>query len=253
MGFFRQHERLRVPQFWKGEERAFVVQLETLLDKLFNLKTSDQDLTPEFLSSIFRTTAKVVNNGDDCNDCNEPGLYYITENVEHSPTKYAGMIVINSGIGRDWYQIIYNKNGIWVRGYSGNPPNWTEWRKARHSYVPGETVTINSEIRAMGFGWVTSNAAQIDMCIPMPMDVPDGSVTLTSLKAVIRGANGYVDIFDWDTWQTEKIGTSGYTFSAWGRGGQLRLMILKSSALSNATNNTPVTVDILGMYFTVPA
>lgn len=274
MGFFRQHERLRAPQFWKGEEKSFVTQLEKLLDQLFNRKigrtdldknlkvTHDDlasdfkilgsDIDPAFVADLFTKSAVMLDSDDDCNDCTASGLYYITTGVAHSPTSWCGMFVIDSGIGRDFYQIAFNEKGLWVRDCSGGPPStWKEWRKFRGTYVPGQTVS--AEERTIGCGYVTTDATQIDFSVPMPENVPNGNITITSLKVIVRGVNGYVDVFDWNGRTTERIGASGYTITAYGRGGDLKIMIVKSSALTNATTNTPVTVDLWGATFKIPS
>ena len=157
MGFFRQHERLRVPQFWKGEEKSFVTQLEKLLDQLFNRKVGENDVDPKFLSNIFTKKPVKLASGDDCNNCTESGLYYITTGVSHSPANWCGMLVINSGHAenRDFYQLMFTETGIWVRAYAGNPPSWRPWREMRGTYsIPGRIVTVQQ--RAMGYGYVTS-------------------------------------------------------------------------------------------------
>lgn len=255
MAFFRQHDRLRVPQSWQGESRAFVAQLEKLLDILFNRKIESTDLKPDFLSSIFMKKAKVLDRGDECNDQTESGLYYIRQDVAHTPVEWAGMIVINSGHaeGRDIYQIIFNEKGLWVRDYSGAPPStaWKPWRKLRCSYVDGEQGSAESQV--ICYGHVTGDGKRIQLMVPMPKDVPSKSVTLSSLKIELCGPSGYVDIFTSTNLNTEKIGTSGYTFSAYGIGGMLRVQIDKTSAFTNITNNTPITGHIAAASFTVPS
>lgn len=49
--FVRQHEPLRVPEHWKGQDRSFVIQINRLLDEIYaqlgTLEKKIADLQPE--------------------------------------------------------------------------------------------------------------------------------------------------------------------------------------------------------------
>ena len=251
-----QHEALRVPANWRGQDRAFVIQLERILTDVYRhfnpVSESDLDASlQEKISNILSKTVKKLDSNSDCNDCTESGLYYITSGVVHSPTSWAGMLVIDSGIGRDFYQLVFSRRGVWVRDYSGATPHWEPWRELRWAYIAGDTAIAEDTTMCPGF--ITNGSAELDFSIPMPKDVPSVSCTLTSLKIIVRGVNGYVDVFDYANRNTERIGASGYTITAKGVNGNLNVIITKSSTLTNATNNTPVTVSVVSAAFTVPS
>lgn len=250
MGFFRQHERLRVPQFWKGEERALVIQLERILDQLFNMKVGENDIDPKFLSNIFTQTPVILDSGDDANTALASGLYYIRQNVTNTPVDWAGMIVVNShNSGRDIYQLMFNWKGAWVRDFSGNPPTWKAWRQLQDMYIPGESGSV--ETGTVCSGCITT-VRYVYMSIPCPKHVPLGSVTLTSLKVLVRGVNGFVDTYTYANRDVERVGASGLTLSAYGRGGNLQVIMQKSTDMTNAIADTPVCAEVMAATFTIP-
>lgn len=114
-----QHEVLRTPQGWTGQERDFVVQLERIHDDIYRRlnKRSWEDYT-------------VLQSGDDCNNAIQPGAYYIKSGVANSPTSWAWMFVGKGTEIRDYFQIMFNTNGLWVRSYIGTTPSWQAWKKA---------------------------------------------------------------------------------------------------------------------------
>ena len=85
-------------------------------------------------------------------------------------------------------------------------------------------------------GIVTSDAKEmaLDFTLPYPM-LGVSSVSASSFKGNVRGVGGYVDGSSNPEW------TSGYTFTITILSdNRLRFDITKSTAFSNATNNTPV-------------
>ena len=157
MGFFRQHERLRIPQFWKGEERSFVTQLDGILDKLFNLKIGKHDLTAELEKEIVDKLGQPVllSSGDDCNDATASGLYAISTGVANAPKTWCAMLVVN--LRGAVYQIAFSRDRAYVRDYTGDPLNWSGWTPIS---VMGGTLSNNKDLNTVivpGFYLLSSN------------------------------------------------------------------------------------------------
>lgn len=66
-----------------------------------------------------------VSSGGDLNNCNNPGVYNIQNNITNSPTEWAQMTVVN--FGSVIIQVIYNSDAIYIRKYSGSPAAWSSW------------------------------------------------------------------------------------------------------------------------------
>lgn len=111
------------------------------------------------------------------------------------------------------------------------------WRKALGlSYAPGDTfVTTNAFSES---GYVTSSAQTIHINVVVPKSLENiSAITVQSLAGQIRGISGYVDnssstSFDW---------LSGHTVLAdKASDNVVHILIKKSTALENVTNNTVV-------------
>ena len=124
---------------------------------------------------------------------------------------------------------------------SGTPvvvcSNPEAWRKALGlSYAPGDTfVTTNAFSES---GYVTSSAQTIHLNVVVPKSLENiSAITVQSLAGQIRGISGYVDnssstSFDW---------LSGHTVLAdKASDNVVHILIKKSTALENVTNNTVV-------------
>ena len=53
----RQHEPLRVPEYWKGQDRTFVVQLDRMLDEIYRELGKLTTLSEELEALTERVTA----------------------------------------------------------------------------------------------------------------------------------------------------------------------------------------------------
>lgn len=104
-------------------------------------------------------------------------------------------------------------------------------------YVQGVAVTDYFA----GYGFVTSNTTTLHLIFQLPKRISRNIQSIASAKLAVRGISGYVDIFT--STGTERCGTSGYTFTADMRTPfSIEMYIAKTSAMTNITNNTPVTV-----------
>lgn len=100
----RQHEPLRVPDGWSGQSRAFVIQLERLLDdvyaKLGKAQTAEKQLS-ETLEEIARDrivgkrTSAIIPGGT-----NEVTIHFPNGSICH-------VILSLPGINRTWVGLVY--------------------------------------------------------------------------------------------------------------------------------------------------
>lgn len=111
MAFLRQHERLRVPQFWKGEERSFVAQIERIFDSLFNRKVGKIDLDDKLQDELNRRRIQIAifkeldSKGNSSLSTltaypTSPGVYRVGAVISGLPTGtngYGPLVIIDGG------------------------------------------------------------------------------------------------------------------------------------------------------------
>ncbi len=109
------------------------------------------------------------------------------------------------------------------------------WRTALGlSYAKNATVTL-SDLAVNGY--VTNSTARIYIGIPVPKSMENiSTVTVTAMTGALRGGSGAID-----STGTSTDLYSNYTVTAVkSTDNMIRVYILKSSAFSNVTNNSPV-------------
>ena len=105
-------------------------------------------------------------------------------------------------------------------------------------YSSGDTLTHNSYVPYAGM--ITTSSKWVVFSVPLPKSMANiSSVTVTSLVGSMRGVSGYLD----GTTDETNLLSMGYTVSTTiSDDRMLRILLSKTSAFTNATNNTPVTV-----------
>ena len=91
-------------------------------------------------------------------------------------------------------------------------------------------------------GTITAASTTIYYVLPLNKNIPDNLyITVESLNGVFRGINGYVNNQNSDT---DYCKSTDYTITATKVANNLiSIKILKKSAFTNVTNNTPVVVS----------
>lgn len=106
-------------------------------------------------------------------------------------------------------------------------------------YKAGDTY---SAVEIVFGGHITSSSSNVQFSIPLPKRTTNiTSATITNLTARIRGISGYLNN---NSSATNYVGLSGYTVSYTLQDNIISINITKSSAYTNATNNTPLSVYI---------
>ena len=110
------------------------------------------------------------------------------------------------------------------------------WRKGIGlTYKAGDTFTSSQALSLPGY--ITSSTKNIHLDVVVEKSLENiSTISVTQLTGTIRGTTGYVDnVSTSSSWLT------GYTVSATkGSGNIVHILISKSTALDNATNNTPI-------------
>lgn len=109
-------------------------------------------------------------------------------------------------------------------------------------YMPNETITIggqNIDTAIMIFGIVTSATKSLITMVKMPKSLKFiNSITCSHLQVEARGISGYLN---GNAGFNEFYNTSGYTIDCCKVDDYtIRLLVNKSSAWTNITNNTPI-------------
>ena len=164
----------------------------------------------------------------------------------NSNNTVSGTIVpatVSNGAKTFWMILRTSSEGMYLakitNATSSSAGTYEEFRMLReneYSYPKGEI-----SMSFYGYGMITTSAKAIYFNIPMDKILPSGTYTVSSLNIRVRGVSGYVD----DLHPLEVIGASGFTTQAEsGHNGRcIKFVVTKSTALTNATNETPVTVN----------
>lgn len=275
----RGHEPLRVPSNWKSEDRAFVVQLERVLDDIYSRfgRIGLKDLSPEIQDKIDiiepvyngldkvdagyaldARQGKTLNDnftnlqmrylnktGDDLNNLyntSDTGFYITGASTTNSPASYSALIVVaRNGI---CYQTVVSTTDIYKRSRTGSPLAWSAWTKIVSNYFEHDKqYAVVSE----AYGYVTSSSTTMYVDVVLAKAF-DRAPTITRLDIIARGTNGYIDVF---TEAKNVFSQSGFSVSCALRNERLlRIEIKKTTALTNVTNNTPVILVVSNLTFT---
>lgn len=104
-------------------------------------------------------------------------------------------------------------------------------------YSSGDTLAHGSLVPYAGL--ITTSATMVIFSVPLPKSMANVDVAVDSLIGGIRGVSGYVD----GTTDSTDLLSMGYTVSATKSDDRtVRIILTKTSAFTNAANNTPVTV-----------
>lgn len=105
-------------------------------------------------------------------------------------------------------------------------------------FANGDTYTSTDEIYV---GNITGSTRTVQFTIPLPKRTDNiTSATVSDLTIIMRGISGYLNS---TSTATNYVGASGYTVSVQSIGKQsITIGLVKSSAFTNTTNNTPVVV-----------
>ena len=106
-------------------------------------------------------------------------------------------------------------------------------------YKPGDTYSSNEYLICSGF--ITTGTTEVQINLRSPKSLKNiKTITITSLYLIIRGISGYLDN---RASRDEYVGISGYSLnSVIADNYNIRISIIKNSAFTNVTNNTPVVV-----------
>lgn len=146
---------------------------------------------------------------------------------------YKTILIVSSGnnirLGK-----IAMVNGVWderVHQMTGN------------KYIPGDSMNAY----CIGYGFVTDSGKTIRIIVPTAriQTAQVSPVLQAGCHFEIRGGDGYVDGFAAGN-STEVVGNSNYTVSVSriNEGAGLIIVLQKTTAFGNITNNTPITAII---------
>ena len=117
---------------------------------------------------------------------------------------------------------------------------WSSWKQSNIGWYSGSLLFTD-----MPFSGYISDSNKVVLCtIPIGRPLYTNHITATG-SLIIRGVRGYLGQATWDA--PLAIGASGYTFEfnieqSQVASGFIGYKITRSSAFSNATNNTPVSI-----------
>ena len=107
-------------------------------------------------------------------------------------------------------------------------------------YKSGDTITF-TEIVLVGF--ISNSTKSLYFSVILPKNLANiTTVNITSFSAELRGINDYLNN---TAGYVQYVGASGYTLSSVkGSDNSLNITLVKSTAFTNATNNTPISARV---------
>lgn len=106
-------------------------------------------------------------------------------------------------------------------------------------YEPGDTLTQKENIVYAGI--ITGSTKNLYFFIPLEKPVAAASATIEG-EVIGRGVGGYINGTSGSDSQINLAGGDNYTVETWLRGNGIQMVIRFAAAITNATNNTPVSV-----------
>lgn len=118
---------------------------------------------------------------------------------------------------------------------------WTKWTRMGENGIYSEAITLTN---MMWSGCVSNSSKSIIFTITLGRPIYAHKIEFSG-TLVIRGVKGYIDQATYSKPLT--IGASGYTFNVVGdidefKSGLIRYEVIRNTAFTNITNNTPVSV-----------
>lgn len=267
-----KREPLRIPQAWKDQARAFVIQLERILDDVYNRLVGDRiplsDKDNRTIADVVRNEVFPIERGTritsavNFNDLLDVGIYSfpLTNTVVSStnkPCDYAGKLVVYDGTGENkdmsetWAYRIQEFHDIYGRIYIRTVATSSSTTKVWSSWVQLANTNIRGRIESG-----TTNNTDLDNCIyagtylynPNSLHIPYASYGLCVVVATNDPTStgvGWVNQIAISTSKTSpdiyvrKRINSGTSWSSW-----IRLADVNSLAVraTNARNSATVTL-----------
>lgn len=105
-------------------------------------------------------------------------------------------------------------------------------------YSIGDTFTNRSYERGGYLGWVTTGSSEVFIAVTLDKPMADDitGFTVNGISGLFRGTQGYIDGITSATELTNVYDVTVYKTQP----NMLKISFAKGSAMSNATNNTPV-------------
>ncbi len=146
-------------------------------------------------------------------------------------------------------------------GFGGNAPEATEdsayrfhkqtdfpagiqVEQQRYGWHAGDTIEFAADMAIAGY--LTGGTKDCHALLFLGQPIFAAGATLSG-SAVLRGIKGYLDSMSYATGVA--AGTDGYTFTAQimnAKAGMIQISISKTTAFTNATNNTPIVINGAG-------
>lgn len=123
-------------------------------------------------------------------------------------------------------------------------PAGIQVEQQRYGWHAGDVIEIGADMAIAGY--LTGGTKDCHALLCLGQSIFAAGVTLSG-SAVLRGIKGYLENMSYATGVA--AGTDGYTFTAQimnAKAGIIRLSISKTSAFTNATNNTPIVINGAG-------
>ena len=211
----------------------------------------EQSSIPDYALALNGMTA--IPNGSDLNDYKTPGSYYAVNaaaaaTITNGPVTTTGyrLYVIQQGdtsASNYLCQLAISNSSpteIYTRRYTGSTWNgWTRYlQAAEHYYSAGDSFATAAG--AVYSGVVTSSSKRLWVTVPVDKSMENiTTITVTRMAGGVRTTSG--NYLDGGSDSTQWLTNSAYTITASKVTDRLvKVVVDKSSAFTNVTNNTPV-------------
>lgn len=117
---------------------------------------------------------------------------------------------------------------------------WSPWEDKKY-YHSGDTLALTNDETMNGMITASTTRVYVTINLPKNIAIDVSSISVEGLYVEARGIKGYLNS---QSGYVQYIGKSGYSLSAYmPKPNSVVIVINKSSAFTNATNNTPISLN----------
>lgn len=184
---------------------------------------------------------------DDLHSIMQSGIYTqafsANASIEkHYPVQKAGYLEVFENT-EGWILQRYTTldcSGVYICYFDDS--EWSAWKSIGFAFTFGDTFTLNTSSFSAS-AYITSSAHDLIVQIPISKPICANSVTAEGI-IIARGVNGYINGTSWETADISLSGGAGYAVSYKITDTGIVITFTFDNAITNATNNTPVSVTI---------
>ena len=137
----------------------------------------------EYISQDFAIPS--LSAGADLNNLDK-GVYYVRNNVTNAPDSWG--ILINAKLHDAIFQTMFNRRGVFIRDWTGNPQSWGDWNMIA-GCKPADRSVVHLELYNSSHVWYWKNGRTVTVSVQYAAS--DGEIAAWSSKKIATLPEGF--------------------------------------------------------------